>query len=115
MTSELAAGEAIYQEHCAQCHGPDLQGQPNWQVQNADGTVPAAPLNGEGRAWKLSDDLLFRSIKLGGTSIVPSNFPSNMPSFQEHLTDEQIWIVLRYIKNRWTPMARARQERMNTK
>lgn len=111
----IKAGKAIYDERCAECHGKNLGGQLNWQTTKADGTVPAPPLNDEGTAWQRSDDLLFRSIKLGGEAIVPSGFHSNMPGFREQLSDDQIRDVLRYIKSRWSSMSRARQDRMNTK
>ena len=114
-TDAVAAGKAIFEERCAVCHGINLEGQPYWQTPNEDGTVPAPPLNDEGTVWQRSDQLLFRSIKLGGSAIVPSGFHSAMPGFGQNLTDEQIWHVLSYIKSRWSPMVRARQERMNTK
>ncbi len=114
VTDTVEAGEAVYKERCAGCHGADLEGQPNWQTPDAYGTVPAPPLNDEGTVWQRSDDLLFRSIKLGGKAIVPSGFHSDMPGFAQKLTDEQIWQLLSYIKSRWSPMIRARQERMNT-
>ena len=31
----VARGHAIYQAHCAACHGARLQGQPNWRERDA--------------------------------------------------------------------------------
>jgi len=28
----VAAGDEIYQAHCAACHGADLEGEPDWQI-----------------------------------------------------------------------------------
>lgn len=39
----VALGEVLYQQQCAACHGPDLEGQPNWRLRNDDGTLPAPP------------------------------------------------------------------------
>ena len=36
-------GKEVYSGHCAGCHGVDLKGQPNWEMQNPDGTFPAPP------------------------------------------------------------------------
>ena len=32
----LMAGSENYQEHCASCHGINLEGQPNWREYKAD-------------------------------------------------------------------------------
>ncbi|MEK7815905.1 MAG: c-type cytochrome, partial [Pseudomonadota bacterium] len=35
----ILQGARVYQEHCAQCHGPDAQGHPDWRLPQ----VTAAP------------------------------------------------------------------------
>lgn len=36
-------GERVYQANCATCHGPEGEGEPNWQSPREDGTYPAPP------------------------------------------------------------------------
>ena len=36
------------EQNCASCHGDNLQGQPNWQQANADGSYPAPPHDASG-------------------------------------------------------------------
>jgi cytochrome c len=31
--AEISLGKEIYATHCASCHGQDLEGEPDWQVQ----------------------------------------------------------------------------------
>ena len=39
----VAQGEILYQQHCASCHGVNLEGQPDWRRRSDDGTLPAPP------------------------------------------------------------------------
>ncbi len=32
---------SVYKQHCAECHGANLEGEPGWEKQNPDGTFPA--------------------------------------------------------------------------
>ena len=41
--NRIAYGEAIYKQHCASCHGENLEGQPNWKTRNDQGRLPAPP------------------------------------------------------------------------
>ena len=47
----LMAGSENYQEHCASCHGVNLEGQPNWREYKADGSLPAPPHDETGHTW----------------------------------------------------------------
>ena len=40
---DLVAGQRLYGDHCASCHGLNLEGEANWRVRNDDGTMPAPP------------------------------------------------------------------------
>ena len=40
---QIATGTRLYAEHCASCHGADLEGQANWRERRADGKLPAPP------------------------------------------------------------------------
>jgi mono/diheme cytochrome c family protein len=97
---QVALGERVYREHCAACHGADLEGQPDWQTRKADGRLPAPPHDETGHTWHHADAVLFRITKEGVAAIVPG-YESDMPAYADVLTDEQIWSVLAYIKSRW--------------
>lgn len=106
-------GQTIYIEHCAICHGMNLEGQPNWRSPKDDGTLPAPPHDDSGHTWHHDDQLLFDYTKGGGVAIAPKGFQSGMPGFEDILSDEQIWQVLSFIKSRWSPQNQARQERLS--
>ncbi|MDH3335664.1 MAG: c-type cytochrome [Rhodospirillaceae bacterium] len=106
-------GEGIYAENCAKCHGGNLEGEPDWQVKRADGTLPAPPHNDNGHTWHHNDDLLFNYTKLGGSEILPKNIKSAMPAFAGTLSDEQIWAVLSFIKSKWSIEVQKNQSALN--
>ena len=99
----VARGAVVYQQSCAACHGANLEGQPNWQRMNADGTLPAPPHDASGHTWHHSDQVLFDVTKWGSAAVAGSNFKSAMPVYAEVLDDADIWAVLAYIKSRWPP------------
>ena len=63
---DIQTGQALYAEHCAACHGVELEGQANWQQPNPDGTMPAPPHDETGHTWHHDNMLLFNYTKLGG-------------------------------------------------
>jgi len=103
----LASGEAIYAGRCASCHGPRGEGEPDWQVERADGTLPAPPQDSSGHTWHHSDAELNRIIREGGTVYMPN---SRMPAFGEELSGAETQAVLAYIKaSFWGPRERVYQ------
>ena len=102
---DLARGQTLYAEQCASCHGADLQGQPNWQRPNDDGTLPAPPHDETGHTWHHDNQLLFTYTKLGGQGALAergiSNFKSGMPGFADVISDDEIWDILAYIRSTW--------------
>lgn len=110
---QVALGERVYREHCASCHGADLEGQPDWQVRLPSGRLPAPPHDETGHSWHHPDAVLFDITKRGLGPYAPPGYESDMPAFEGVLTDAEIWAVIAYIKSRWPPEIRARQERMN--
>lgn len=102
---DLARGEMLYAENCASCHGTELQGQPNWQRQNDDGTIPAPPHDETGHTWHHDNQLLFTYTRLGGQGALAergiTNFKSGMPGFADVISDEEIWDILAYIRSTW--------------
>ncbi len=111
------SGATLYAEHCASCHGANLEGQPNWRSPNSDGTLPAPPHDESGHTWHHGDLLLFKYVKLGGAAAVKelgvSSFRSGMPSFAGVLSDREIRDVLNFIKSHWSERARAHQKRVS--
>lgn len=112
---QVEAGETVYQQHCAVCHGVDLEGQPNWKQLLPTGGLPAPPHDDTGHTWHHPDQLLFRITKFGGQAVAGPGFQSNMPAFQGVLSDADIWAVLAFIKSKWSPRASAFQERANAR
>lgn len=58
-------GQRLYMNHCAACHGINLQGAPNWHRRNAAGYLPAPPHDETGHTWHHRDQLLFDLTKYG--------------------------------------------------
>ena len=113
-SGDIAAGRAIYAEACASCHGAALEGQPDWQQRNADGTLPAPPHDPSGHTWHHGDGVLFLYTRLGGQGFTEqrgiTGFASGMPAFGDLLTDREIWDVLAYIKSTWPPKLQEAQQ-----
>ncbi len=111
-SAEIATGEMIYAQHCASCHGTNLEGQPDWKIPNTDGSFRAPPHDDSGHTWHHGDPTLIESIKLGGARFNDLDIggTSNMPAFAELLSDEEITAVLSYIKSTWSEENRAWQQ-----
>ncbi len=102
---DINAGQSLYNEHCASCHGINLEGEPNWQTPNADGVLPAPPHDETGHTWHHDNALLFEYTKLGGKGALAargiSDFKSGMPAFEGAIADVGIWDILAYIQSTW--------------
>lgn len=107
---QVALGSQVYAEHCASCHGAGLEGEPDWRTRNADGTLPAPPHDETGHTWHHPDQQLFDITKYGVEHFAPPGYRSNMPAFEDVLSDREIWAVLAYIKSRWPEETRRMQE-----
>jgi mono/diheme cytochrome c family protein len=111
---QVAMGQVVYQQNCASCHGAKLEGQPDWRVRKPDGKLPAPPHDKTGHTWHHPDEHLFRITKNGlKPPLAPIGYESDMPAFDDALSDEEIWSVLSFIKASWPPNVRARQSRRN--
>lgn len=106
----LAQGRQVYVDHCASCHGTDLEGQPDWKSPLPSGRLPAPPHDASGHTWHHPDDVLFRLVKEGTAAIVGGGYQSDMPGFGDVLSDAEIRAVLTYIKSTWPERERRYQE-----
>ena len=106
----VALGREVYAANCASCHGANLEGQPNWQQPNPDGSMPAPPHDVTGHTWHHNDASLFATTRYGGAATTPTGRPNAMPAFGGTLSDREIWAVLSYIKSTWPPEVQQRQE-----
>lgn len=98
---QVAFGARVYARICANCHGSGLDGQLGWQEPLKDGTRLAPAHNADGKAWRLSNQDLFKVVKLGGRYLNPDGGASRMPAFGDKLTDQEIWSVIAFIKSNW--------------
>ena len=100
----LAEGRSVYQANCAVCHGPNGEGQMDWHIRKADGTLPPPPLNGDGHTWHHGDGTIFRTVSQGGAiyeSPALPGFQSGMPAFGDTLSHGEIVLVINYLKSTW--------------
>ena len=113
----LSAGQILYTNNCASCHGAKLEGQPNWQSLNSDGILPAPPHDATGHTWHHDNELLFEYTKLGGKGALAArgitDFNSGMPAFDGVISDEDIWDILAFIKSTWSEQEQDAQASRN--
>jgi mono/diheme cytochrome c family protein len=112
---QLAQGKQVYGGYCADCHGADLEGQPNWRQRGADGLLPAPPHDAKGHTWHHPDAQLFEITKLGTAKLAGPGYKTTMRGFAEELSDDEIRAVLAYIKSRWPEDIRDRQAALNAR
>ena len=93
----LARGQALFQQHCAACHGDKAQGTvDNWQQRDASGKLPPPPLNGTAHAWHHSINGLARTIREGTISLGGS-----MPPWGDTHSDEEVFAVIVWFSSLW--------------
>lgn len=107
----VTSGRALYDRHCATCHGQSLEGQPNWTSRLPSGRLPAPPHDDSGHTWHHASELLFAITKFGLVPpYAPEGYASDMPAFGKVLSDDEIWNVLAYIRSRWSAEVRQRHD-----
>ena len=113
VSERVGIGQQVYADYCASCHGANLEGQPNWRQRLPNGRVPAPPHDETGHTWHHSDETLFKMTKVGIETLAPEGYESDMPAFENVLSNDEISAVIAYIKRRWPPITQARQETIN--
>lgn len=104
MAADLSIGRALYVDHCAACHGVDLEGAPDWQRPGPDGLLAAPPHDETGHTWHHGDGMLFDYVKRGGQAVLDDlgvSFTSGMPGFSNVLVDAEIDAILTFIRSTW--------------
>jgi len=111
----IAAGRAVYDRHCASCHGAKLEGEPNWREKKPTGRMPAPPHDASGHSWHHPDPVLFGITKFGLVpgKYAPPGYGSDMPGFGGALADDEILAVIAYIKSTWPDEIRRAQSEAN--
>lgn len=115
-TPEPQRGAALYAEHCATCHGAQLEGQPDWQIADAEGVLPAPPHDETGHTWHHDDAMLTDYIRRGGQAVLDDlgvAMASGMPAFGGILTGDEIAAILAFIKSTWPARIQALQAERN--
>lgn len=107
--AKMVEGRALYMEHCASCHGADLEGQENWRERRADGRLPAPPHDASGHTWHHPDSQLFAVTKHGTAAFAPEGYKTDMRGFAGEMSDADIRLVLDWIKAQWPDDIRERQ------
>jgi mono/diheme cytochrome c family protein len=93
-TESLFIGVRLFHEHCAQCHGPEAQGHPDWQNPRV---AAAPPLNGTGDVWKRRKQDMIAVIKNG----VQRNGEPVMPAWKGRLSDREIEDIISWYQALW--------------
>jgi mono/diheme cytochrome c family protein len=110
--AQVALGRRVCAEHCARCHGANLEGQPDWRERRPDGRLPAPPHDASGHTWHHPGAQLVELTRKGLTGLLPG-YESDMPAYAGVLTDAEITAVIAFIKSTWPPeIRRLREERL---
>jgi mono/diheme cytochrome c family protein len=93
LRGQMEQGEQIYRKYCEECHGASGQGVP--------GIYP--PLAGNRSVIMASPLNTVRSVLNGGYPATTKGNPQpyGMPPFQQILRDNEVALVVSYIRNTW--------------
>jgi mono/diheme cytochrome c family protein len=83
-------GAALFQTHCARCHGPQGKG-------NGPDSDHAADLTDELRDQINPDGVLFYKI-WNGHAVQLRTQIDDMPAFRDTLTRDQVWLLVEHLK-----------------
>lgn len=93
---QVAAGKRLYRSRCAECHGENAEGAPNWRGVGPDGTRPPPPLNGTAHAWRhpLTElRAVFMSIDHGGEGVTVPR--------KNSFSDEEALAIIAWLQSLW--------------
>jgi mono/diheme cytochrome c family protein len=110
---DMARALRIYAADCAGCHGDKMQGQPDWRHVNAQGRLPAPPLDGTGHAWRHGNAELLHIIKSSVLDQAGADYQTDMPAFDGKLSDDDLGGLVALIRSSWSPGIQAAQSFLN--
>ncbi len=105
----VARGAKLYQENCAQCHGPQAQGHPDWKRGRKEGFLAAPPLNGTGTDISLTQTRMVEVIRKG----VKRKSVMMMPAWKGGVDDGQITDIISWYQALWPAEAYKNWRRAN--
>jgi mono/diheme cytochrome c family protein len=94
--AQISRGGKLFQQNCAECHGAQAEGAPNWQQPGPDGKYPAPALNGTAHAWHHPMAALKHTIREGTLAIGGS-----MPGWKDKLAEKDIADVIAWFQAKW--------------
>ena len=109
----VADGKHVYAARCASCHGRHLQGQPLWQLADADSARRAPAHDQTGHTWQHADEDLFHITKFGRFAATPETAVSYMPGFGTVMADGEMLAAIAFIKASWPIGLRVAQATLN--
>jgi len=95
-TAAIAAGHKLFEAHCTSCHGTLEEGR----MPNISHFSPEPPSFLEVRYQRLDPAYLFWRIEKGKTVEPYLSEGSVMPAWGAYFSDQQIWDLVAYLKNR---------------
>ena len=95
--AQISKGGQLFQQHCAQCHGSDASGDPNWRQRDSNDKFPPPPLNGSGHAWHHPTKALKTVIRNGTQRI-----GGNMPPWKDKLSDSDMDAIIAWFQSKWS-------------
>jgi len=94
--SAIAAGRSYFASHCASCHGTLAEGR----SERADFFQPPAPDFRSPDYRRLDPAYLYWRIRLGKTVEPYYSRGSVMPAWGMHLSEQEIWQLVAYLRSR---------------
>ena len=94
---QVAKGADLYLAYCAECHGQNAEGTPNWRQPGPDGKYPPPPLNGSAHTWHHPLAMLRQTVRIGGVPVGGS-----MPAFGDKLNNDEIDAILAWVQSHWS-------------
>jgi mono/diheme cytochrome c family protein len=96
----ISRGARLFEANCAQCHGPQAQGHPDWETPSDGSFAAAPPLNGTGHDWQRSRAELAATIKNGVRR--KSDKVDVMPAWKGRLSERDIEDVINWMQSLWS-------------